>query len=79
MVNFESLGRQNNETRTSLEFQIRNIQADIEALENRMERERDKAIKTSLESQIKIKESKLYDLVKKIRDFKERKDGIGHA
>jgi len=41
--------------------------------------EENKSIKISLEAQLRAKESEMEGYARKLRDFEERKDGIGHA
>jgi hypothetical protein len=55
------------------------LASNIESLKARIQGEENKSIKISLEAQLRAKESEMEGYARKLRDFEERKDGIGHA
>ncbi|MEK7149913.1 MAG: hypothetical protein AAB757_03015 [Patescibacteria group bacterium] len=80
MENFETSRKyQMRETETQLNFNIENLSAGIESLKSRIQAEENKPQKIALEAQLKVKENELEKFAEKLRDWKERKDGMGHA
>ncbi len=79
MEKFESQKHQNRETGVSLDFQIKNLRADIEALANRFDQEKNPQLKISIEAQIRNKMTKLEATEDRFREIRERQEGAGHA
>lgn len=79
MEKFESQKHQNRETGVSLDFQIKNLKADIESLAARFEQEKNPQLKVSIEAQIRNKMIKLEDTERRFAEIRERQEGAGHA
>ncbi|MBI5401470.1 hypothetical protein HZB05_01420 [Candidatus Wolfebacteria bacterium] len=77
MERFESIRPKDPETEMS--FKIQNIDMDIQKLELKIEQEENPKKRLVLEEELKNKENELYKIVEKLNEFKERKNGIGHA